>query len=98
MNDAQVAMWLAVVGAFGIVSILIAVFGIFTSDNDYHVVLKAGILCTVIGLSVQVVRSLHYLDYGYYPIDVYFPMWISKDIGAIILVYYFAFVHGKTKK
>lgn len=95
MNDAQVAMWLAIVGVAGIVAILIAVFLIFTGENDYHWMLKTGILFMVIGLGVQVVRSIHYLDHGYYPIDRFFPTWITKDIGSIFLVVYFAFIHPK---
>jgi hypothetical protein len=98
MNDAQVAMWLTIVGIVGVAAILVAVFVIFTGENDYHVMLKLGILFIVIGLGVQVVRSIHYLDHGYYPIDRYVPLWISKDIGSIILVWYFAFVHPKLKK
>lgn len=98
MNDAQVAMWLTIVGIVGVAAILVAVFVIFTGENDYHVMLKMGILFMVIGLGVQVVRSIHYLDNGYYPIDHYFPMWITKDIGSIILVWYFAFVHSKVNK
>lgn len=98
MTDYQVAAWLTIIGIAGIVAIFVAVFGVFTKQNDYHWMLKTGILFTVFGLSVQVVRSLHYLQHGFYPVDVYFPTWITKDIGAIILIAYFAFVHHKTTR
>jgi hypothetical protein len=52
----------------------------------------------VFGLVVQVIRSIHFLQHGSYPVDHYFPMWLTKDIGACILIYYYSFIHGKGAK
>jgi hypothetical protein len=98
MTDYQVAFWLSAVGIVEVMAVLVAVFVVFTSENDWHPLLKLGFAFMVFGLVVQVVRSLHYLQHGHYPVDVYFPMWITKDIGAIMLIYYFAFIHPKISK
>lgn len=93
MNDAQVAVWLTVVMFFEVIAVCVAFFYVFAQDDAHmHVVQKIGFAFMVFGLVVQVVRSMHYLDFGYYPIDRYFPMWITKDIGAIILIYYYSFI------
>lgn len=96
MNDALVAMWLSIALVFQVVAILVAFVYVFADHKTgLHVLLKVGFASMVFGLVVQIVRSLHYLDFGYYPIDKIFPMWLTKDIGAVILIYYFAFVHPK---
>lgn len=93
MTDWQVAAWLTLMGIVGLTSVLIAFFLIFPSSNPMHWLLKTGLAFMTFGLVVQVVRSLHYLNHGFYPIDVIFPMWIAKDIGASIVILYYAFVH-----
>lgn len=95
MTDMQVAFWLIVIGALGVSAVLVAVFILFPSATDWHWMLKTGIAFMVFGLVVQIVRTLHYLEHGKYPVDVYFPMWATKDIGASILIYYFTFIHTK---
>jgi hypothetical protein len=40
-------------------------------------------------------RTLHFFEHGFYPIDRYFPLWITKDIGICILIYFYAFVYPK---
>lgn len=98
MNDKMVAMWLSVILVFEVIAIFTAFIYVFAkADNGLHVMLKIGFASMVFGLVVQVVRSIHYLDAGYYPIDKIFPMWATKDIGAIILIYYFSFIHSKIK-
>jgi hypothetical protein len=95
MSEIQVAIWLSIVLVVELIAVFVA-FHIFTRDgDDFHILLKAGFSAMVFGLVVQVIRSLHYLDVGSYPVDRYFPMWITKDIGACILIYYYAFVHKK---
>lgn len=96
MNDAQVAVWLTIALVFQIVTIAVAFVYVFAKPDGFHILLKIGFASMVFGLVVQIVRSIHYLDAGYYPIDRYFPLWLTKDIGAMILVYYFAFVHKRT--
>jgi hypothetical protein len=96
MSEIQVAIWLSIVLVVELIAVFVA-FYLFTSerDDDFHILLKAGLAMLVFGLLVQVVRSMHYLNVGSYPVDYYFPMWITKDIGACILIYYYAFVHKK---
>ena len=96
MTDKQVAFWLITVLAFELVAVIVAMFCIFLRDNPpMHLTQKVGFALIVCGLVVQVVRSLHYIEYGNYPIDAVFPLWIFKDIGACVLIYYYAFVYPK---
>ena len=99
MTDQQIAFWLITAGVFEIVAILLAIFVVFPSEElNLHPVLKAGFALMVFGLVVQIIRSTHYLQHGHYPIDVVFPMWVTKDLGASLIVYYFAIVHPKLKR
>jgi hypothetical protein len=77
---------------------LIAVFlvaflafsGFFT---DMRMLSKIGIFVMTTGLMVQVMRSLHFFEYGVYPVDTLFPLWITKDIGASIIIFDLALLH-----
>lgn len=98
MNDKQVAMWLTIALVFQVIAIGVAFIYVFANhDNGLHVLLKIGFASMVFGLVVQIVRSIHYLDNGFYPIDKFFPLWLGKDIGACILIYFYAFVYPKVK-
>jgi hypothetical protein len=98
MTDSMLAFWLIVTGVMGVVAVLVAVMVIFPRDNELHQVLKVGIAFGVFGLLVQVVRTLHYLEFGSYPVDIGVPLWATKDIGFALIVYYFAFIHPKKDK
>lgn len=92
MNDAQVAVWLTIALVFQVVSIFVAFIYVFAKPEGLHILLKIGFASMVFGLVVQIVRSIHYLDNGHYPIDRYFPMWLTKDIGIMLMIYFFAFI------
>ena len=47
----------------------------------------AGILLCTFGLCVQVGRSMNYIKYNAYPVDEWFPFWITKDIGISIMLF-----------
>lgn len=99
MTDQQIAFWLITAGVFEIAAIFIAIFVVFPSEElCLHPVLKFGFALTVFGLVVQIIRSTHYLQHGYYPVDVIFPMWVTKDLGISAIVFYFAFLHPKLKR
>jgi hypothetical protein len=46
-----------------------------------------GIYLSTFGLGVQVGRSLHYIKFDSYPVDEWFPFWITKDIGISIMLF-----------
>lgn len=95
MTDIQIATWLAIVLVVELIAVVVAFVFVFARENNLHIVQKIGFALMVFGILVQIVRSLHYLDTGSYPIDKIFPMWITKDIGACVLIYYYAFVYPK---
>ena len=77
---------------------LIAVFvvaflafsGFFT---DMRMLSKIGIFVMTMGLMVQIMRSLHYFEFNAYPTDTLFPLWITKDIGASLIIFDLALLH-----
>lgn len=98
MTDQQIAFWLITAGFFEIIAVFVAIFVVFPDEKqNLHIVLKSGFSLMVMGLVVQIIRSIHYLQHGGYPTDHIFPMWLTKDIGASVMIYYFAFIHGKQK-
>jgi hypothetical protein len=50
-------------------------------------VFRVGFLLLCLGLGVQTFRSVHFIQFGYYPVDFYFPTWIVKDAGFCLIVY-----------
>jgi cytochrome b561 len=46
-----------------------------------------GILLCTFGLCVQVGRSMNYIKFNAYPVDEWFPFWITKDIGISIMLF-----------
>ena len=98
MSDLEISFWLAAMGLVELVAIFVAIFYVFLHDKGLHKVQKLGFAFMVFGLVVQLIRSTHYLQHGSYPIDAHFPLWIVKDFGASILIFYYAFVHKRSNK
>ena len=96
MTDFQVAVWLSIVFVVSVFFICAAIFRVFLIGGEsMHYLQKIGFALLVFGLVVQCVRSLNYLQFGEYPEDVYFPLWITKDLGACVLIYYYSFIYPK---
>jgi hypothetical protein len=68
----------------------LAFAGFFT---EMRMLSKVGIFVMTMGLMVQIMRSLHYFEYGAYPTDTLFPLWITKDIGASLIIFDLALLH-----
>ena len=99
MNDKMLVAWLAGMLVVELIAVFVAFIYVFAKhDSKLHIVQKIGFASMVFGLVVQAIRSIHFLENGYYPIDHYFPMWITKDIGACILIYYYSFIYPKVTK
>jgi hypothetical protein len=85
-----------VIELFAILTVAFLAFsGFFT---EMRMLSKIGIFVMTMGLMVQIMRSLHYFEYGSYPIDTLFPLWITKDIGASIIIFDLALLHFKRSK
>jgi hypothetical protein len=97
MNDAQVAMWLTISMVASFFFIAIAFVFVFISGQEMHILQKVGFALLVFGLVVQVVRSVHYLQFGSYPIDKHVPLWLAKDAGIMVLIYFYSFVNPKLR-
>jgi hypothetical protein len=61
--------------------------------SDMRMLSKIGIFVMTMGLMVQIMRSLHYFEFGAYPTDTLFPLWITKDIGASLIIFDLALLH-----
>jgi hypothetical protein len=91
--------WLLSVLVLELIAILtvayLAFSGFFTG---MRILSKVGIFVMTSGLMVQIMRSLYYFENGSYPIDNLFPLWITKDIGASIIIFDLALLYFKRNK
>lgn len=96
MTDKAIVMWLAimlVIEVSAIASLLwLAVSG---SALKLNKMLAVGVLLMTFGLAVQVVRSMHYFEFGKYPVDKVFPWWVLKDLGGSLIIFYLTFIWRK---
>ena len=88
MSHLMVEFWLLAVGAVSLVALAFSTMLIhgnywLTRDKPFRV----GFLLLCLGLGVQTFRSVYFMQFGYYPIDFYFPTWIVKDAGFCLIVY-----------
>ena len=94
-----VTYWLITVLIIELIAILTVAFLAFSGFfSDMRMFSKIGIFVMTTGLMVQIMRTLYYLDYGSYPVDTFFPLWITKDIGASIIVFDLALLHFRKNK
>jgi hypothetical protein len=94
-----VTYWLITVLIIELIAILTVAFLAFSGFfSDMRMFSKIGIFVLTTGLIVQIMRTLYYLDYGSYPVDTFFPLWITKDIGASIIVFDLALLHFRRNK
>jgi hypothetical protein len=98
MATTVMAFWLNTCTIIGSLASIIALFVLFPSVRDWHWQLKWGLALGSAGLLVQVVRTLFFAQHGHYPQDEWFPLWICKDLGISMLIYYFTFTHDKQQK
>jgi hypothetical protein len=86
--------WLLSVLVLELIAIAIVAFLAFSGFfTQMRMLSKIGIFVMTTGLMVQIMRSLHYFEYGSYPTDTLFPLWITKDIGASIIIFDLAMLH-----
>ena len=94
-----VTYWLITVLIIELIAILTVAFLAFSGFfSDMRMFSKIGIFVLTTGLMVQIMRTLYFLDYGSYPVDTFFPLWITKDIGASIIVFDLALLHFRRNK
>ena len=94
-----VTYWLITILIIELIAILTVAFLAFSGFfSDMRMFSKIGIFVMTTGLMVQIMRTLYFIDYGSYPVDSFFPLWITKDIGASIIVFDLALLHFRKNK
>ena len=89
-----VVHWLMAILVMELIAVFLVAFLAFSGFfTDMRMLSKIGIFVMTTGLMVQVMRSLHFFEFGSYPIDTLFPLWITKDIGASIIIFDLALLH-----
>ena len=84
----NVGAWLLAVLILELIAIMLVAYLSFSGFFHYmRPVAKIGIWVMTTGLMVQIMRTLHYFEFGSYPIDSIFPLWVTKDIGASLIVF-----------
>jgi len=88
--------WLMSILVMELIAVFVVAFLAFTGFfTDMRMLSKIGIFVMTMGLMVQIMRSLHYFEFGAYPTDTLFPLWITKDIGASLIIFDLALLHFK---
>ena len=91
--------WLMSILVIELVAIFTVAFLAFSGFfTDMRMLSKIGIFVMTMGLMVQIMRSLHYFEFGAYPTDTLFPLWITKDIGASLIIFDLALLHFRKNK
>jgi hypothetical protein len=88
MSQVMVEFWLLLVMGFSAIALataMVLIHGQHWQGQDK--VFRVGFLLLCLGLGVQTFRSVHFLQFGSYPMDFYFPTWIVKDAGFCLIVY-----------
>lgn len=86
--------WLMSVLVVELIAIFTVAFLAFTGFfTEMRMLAKIGIFVITMGLMVQIMRSLHYFEFGAYPVDTLFPLWITKDIGASLIIFDLVILH-----
>ena len=94
-----VVHWLMSILVIELIAVFVVAFLAFSGFfTDMRMLSKIGIFVMTMGLMVQVMRSLHYFEFGAYPIDTFFPLWITKDIGASIIIFDLALLYFRKAK
>ena len=91
--------WLMSILVMELIAVFVVAFLAFTGFfTDMRMLSKIGIFVMTMGLMVQIMRSLHYFEFGAYPTDTLFPLWITKDIGASLIIFDLALLHFRKDK
>ena len=91
--------WLMSILVIELIAVFVVAFLAFTGFfTDMRMLSKIGIFVMTMGLMVQIMRSLHYFEFGAYPTDTLFPLWITKDIGASLIIFDLALLHFRKDK
>jgi hypothetical protein len=88
MSQVMVEFWLLLVMGFSVVALgaaMVLTHGAYWQTRDKT--FRVGFLLLCLGLGIQTYRSIHFLQFGFYPVDHYFPTWIVKDVGFCLIVY-----------
>ena len=86
--------WLMSILVIELIAVFVVAFLAFSGFfSDMRMLSKIGIFVMTMGLMVQIMRSLHYFEFGAYPTDTLFPLWITKDIGASLIIFDLALLH-----
>lgn len=84
----SVGGWLLLVLVIELAAILLVAYLSFSGFfESMRLLAKIGIWVMTTGLMVQIMRTLHYFEFGAYPVDTIFPLWVTKDIGASLLIF-----------
>jgi len=86
--------WLMSILVIELIAVFVVAFLAFSGFfTDMRMLSKIGIFVMTMGLMVQIMRLLHYFEFGAYPTDTLFPLWITKDIGASLIIFDLALLH-----
>ena len=86
----MIDVWLKGVMVVSVPAICFALWWFaFGKRSEKRILRELALFFGAVGLSVQTFRSIYFFEHGFYPVDVGWPMWATKDISICL---FFAFV------
>ena len=87
----EIKLWLLLVMLIEVPAIAMVAMHLQLKSALYRMgfgwLMMVGVYLCTFGLGVQVGRSLHYIKFDHYPVDEWFPFWVTKDIGISIMLF-----------
>lgn len=94
MSQELVIIWLVLVMCISIPTIFAGGFMAmrhplldYLTNSFCAKVFKIGVYFAMLGLCVQTYRSLYFFQFEHYPADVFFPTWVTKDLGICLIIF-----------
>jgi hypothetical protein len=95
----SVGGWLMLVLIVELVAILCVAYLSFSGFfKTMRLLAKVGIFLMTTGLMVQIVRTLHFFEFGTYPVDTFFPLWVTKDLGISLVIFDLVLLAGQMRR
>ena len=94
----QITLWITMI--CNPIAALIIIGALF-SDRKMEVAPRwhrVGLMITATGLIGQTYRSMVALFTGFQPTDAEMPFWVFKDIGIVVLAFYYLYLFIKKVK
>lgn len=83
----MIALWLKAVIVISIPAVLFVLWWfVFGKREEKRILRELALTFAAFGLTVQTFRSVYFFEHGHYPVDIGWPMWVTKDIALCLFI------------